>query len=82
MMMIIPLMNLRVPGNAEAVFSVLSQLLSFDFFSTQSIPYYNDIFKFKKSEDTFNNDINGPSSVALELGDRFDQFGYSYSGIV
>ncbi len=50
LLMVIPLMNLNLPANVMAVFSQLQQLISFDFFETSQVPYYDHLFSFP--EDT------------------------------
>ncbi len=52
MFMIIPLMNVRVPANSQAVFGVLQQLVSFDFFETSHVPLYKDLFTFEEENET------------------------------
>ena len=50
LLMVIPLMNLNLPANVMAVFSQLQQLISFDFFETSQVPYYDNLLSFP--EDT------------------------------
>lgn len=53
LLMVIPLMNVNLPANVMAVFSQLQQLISFDFFETSQVPYYDDLFSFPEdSEET------------------------------
>jgi hypothetical protein len=82
MLMIIPLMNVRVPSNSESVFKVLQQLVSFDFFETDEVPLYNDLFYFKITEDSFDEDEDATTLVSKVYGNRFDEYGYEYTNII
>lgn len=80
MLMIIPLMNVRVPANSQAVFGVLQQLVSFDFFETSQVPLYEDVFTF--SEEGSDSSEDGLTSVAQLYGSRFETFGYEYPNMI
>jgi hypothetical protein len=41
LLMMIPLMNVNLPGNAQAVFTQLQNIISFDLIETGQIPKYD-----------------------------------------
>jgi hypothetical protein len=79
MFMIIPLMNVRVPANSHAVFGVLQQLVSFDFFETSHVPLYNDLFTFSEGSESSE---DGMTPVAQLYGARFETYGYEQSNMI
>lgn len=46
-LMLIPLMNINLPSNAQTVFKYLQIFLSFELISTDKVPFYNQIFEFR-----------------------------------
>jgi hypothetical protein len=54
-MMTIPLMDIQLPANAQAVFLTMQAIISFDFVDTDQIPLYNWFFEFEgaDSDDSF-----------------------------
>jgi hypothetical protein len=76
LMMTIPLMNVNLPANVQAVFFSMQNMISFNFIPVSSLPMYS---WFVSSMDMATLEF---SEEETSFGERFETYGYPYRSMI
>ena len=61
-MMTIPLLNIPIPANVEAVFMQMQSIISFNIINVNDIPLYSTFLPFKNDVDPFFSNVESDGS--------------------